>query len=84
MARFKVGDYVTIARLGTLSPADKWGHMVGKTVRVTGVYSDLPHDSYTVDYPGFDYWKEDELEPSKEHKVLEILRNYEKSRNNMG
>lgn len=76
MARFKVGDYVTITRLSNLSPPDKWGHMVGKTVRVTGVHSDLPHDSYTVDYPDFDYWKEDELEPSKEHKVLEILRKW--------
>ena len=83
MARFKVGDYVTIARLGKYSTPDEWGYMLGKTAMVTNVFEKEPPVMYYIDTPRHNAWAEYELEPSKEHKVLEILRNYEKSRNNM-
>lgn len=59
--------------------------MLGKTVIIDGVSEDVNDiPLYRIDHETYDFWYEDELEPSKEHKVLEILRNYEKSRNNMG
>lgn len=75
MARFKVGDRVTVVEDYTVN-----NDYFGKTGTITRI-TRKPYP-YEVKFDDcFDVFNEEELDHSKEHKVLTILREYEKRKN---
>lgn len=74
-AKFKVRDMVTVVEDYTVNK-----DYFGKTGTITRITT-KPYP-YKVDFGDlFDVFNEEELDHSKEHKVLTILREYEKRKN---
>lgn len=83
MRRFKIGDKVRIARIAEQFNVPKyqgkfaeWSSMIGQEYVIIGYDEMNGAEGYELDITTNGFWLDEELEPCKESKVHEILKNY--------
>lgn len=71
--RFKVGDWVVIARVDESYVGSPWYRDYVKMVGIESVIKGIENGTYELNIERNSMWRDSELEPSKSHIINKIL-----------